>query len=187
MKINGNAIKTGMLIEHKNDLWRVAKCQSVKPGKGGAFNQVELKSLIKNTKLNERFRSSESVEKVRLEERKFQFLYKEEEKLIFMDSSNFEQIAVNKEIFGEKEKLIQENMEVTLELYEERVVGLLLPEYIMLKVIETEGVTKGQTASSSYKPALLENNLRVMIPQFIDNNEKIIISSSTLEYSKRAE
>ena len=128
MKISGNEIKPGMLLEHKDDLWEVLKTQHVKPGKGGAFNQVELKSLIKNTKLNERFRSSESVEKVRLEERKFQFLYKEEEKLIFMDSSNFEQIAVNKEIFGEKEKLIQENMEVTLELYEERAVDLLLPE-----------------------------------------------------------
>ena len=187
MKINGNAVKPGMIIEHKNDLWVVTKSQSVKPGKGGAFNQVEMKNLKNNSKLNERFRSSEEVERVRVDEEKFQYLYPQSNKLIFMNSTTFEQIELETEFVGEKMKLLSENDEVTLEIYDDTPIGIQLPSTLIFEVKETEAVVKGQTAASSSKPAMLENGLRIMVPPFIEQGEKIIINTEDLSYLKRAD
>ena len=187
MRINGNAVKPGMIIEHKNDLWVVTKSQSVKPGKGGAFNQVEMKNLKNNSKLNERFRSSEEVERVRVDEEKFQYLYPQGNKLIFMNSTTFEQIELETEFVGEKMKLLSENDEVTLEIYDDTPIGIQLPSTLIFEVKETEAVVKGQTAASSSKPAMLENGLRIMVPPFIEQGEKIIINTEDLSYLKRAD
>ena len=187
MKINGNAVKPGMIIEHKNDLWVVTKSQSVKPGKGGAFNQVEMKNLKNNSKLNERFRSSEEVERVRVDEEKFQYLYPQGNKLIFMNSTTFEQIELETEFVGEKMKLLSENDEVTLEIYDDTPIGIQLPSTLIFEVKETEAVVKGQTAASSSKPAMLENGLRIMVPPFIEQGEKLIINTEDLSYLKRAD
>ena len=185
MKILGNEIKPGMIIEHKNDLWSVLKAQHVKPGKGGAFNQVELKSVKKGTKLNERFRSSDNIERVVLEDKKFSFLYEDETKCHFMDQTNFEQIAINKTILGEKNKLLKENMEVNVQFYEEEVISLDLPSSVELTIETTDAAIKGQTASSSYKPAVLENGINITVPPFINSGDKIILDTRTLEYVKK--
>jgi len=185
MKILGNEIKPGMIIEHKNDLWSVLKAQHVKPGKGGAFNQVELKSVKKGTKLNERFRSSDNIERVVLEDKKFSFLYEDETKCHFMDQTNFEQIAINKTILGEKNKLLKENMEVNVQFYEEEAISLDLPSSVELTIETTDAAIKGQTASSSYKPAVLENGINITVPPFINSGDKIILDTRTLEYVKK--
>ena len=185
MKILGNEIKPGMIIEHKNDLWTVLKTQHVKPGKGGAFNQLELKSVKKGTKLNERFRSSDSVEKAILDERKFNFLYKDDNNCHFMDNNNFEQISIGKSLMGEKINLLKENMEVVVQSYEDQVLAVDLPSTIELKVSTTEAVIKGQTASSSYKPATLENGINITVPPFINEGDQIILDTRTLEYVKK--
>ena len=185
MKILGNEIKPGMVIEHKNDLWSVLKTQHVKPGKGGAFNQVELKSVKKGTKLNERFRSSDSVERAILDDRKFNFLYEDETNCHFMDQTNFEQIEVNKLLLGEKSKLLKENMEVNVQFYDDQALSVDLPSSVELKVETTDAAIKGQTASSSYKPATLENGIKIMVPPFINSEDKIIIDTRTLEYLKK--
>tara|TARA_B100000900_G_scaffold337897_1_gene299926 strand:- start:242 stop:805 length:564 start_codon:yes stop_codon:yes gene_type:complete len=187
MKINGNSVKPGMIVEHKNDLWVVTKSQSVKPGKGGAFNQVEMKSLKNGSKLNERFRASEEVERVRVDEEKFQYLYQQENKLIFMNLTDYEQMELDIEFIGDKIDLLRENDEVILEMYDEKPIGILLPNTLIFEVSETEAVVKGQTAASSNKPALLENGLRVMVPPFIEQGEKIVINTEDLTYLKRAE
>ena len=187
MKINGNSVKPGMIVEHKNDLWVVTKSQSVKPGKGGAFNQVEMKSLKNGSKLNERFRASEEVERVRVDEEKFQYLYQQENKLIFMNLTDYEQLELDVEFIGDKIDLLRENDEVILEMYDEKPIGILLPNTLIFEVSETEAVVKGQTAASSNKPALLENGLRVMVPPFIEQGEKIVINTEDLTYLKRAE
>ena len=185
MKILGNEIKPGMVIEHKNDLWTVLKTQHVKPGKGGAFNQVELKSIKKETKLNERFRSSDSVEKVVLDEKKFSFLYEDEKNCHFMDQTNFEQIVISKSLLGEKNKLIKENMEVNVHFYEDQALSVDLPTSVELTIESTDAAIKGQTASSSYKPATLENGINIMVPPFINSGDKIILDTRTLEYIKK--
>jgi len=185
MKISGNEIKPGMIIEHKSDLWSVLKTQHVKPGKGGAFNQVELKSIKKGTKLNERFRSSDSIERAVLDERKFNFLYKDENNCHFMDQINFEQIAVNKSIMGEKNKLLKENMEVNVQFYEDQALSVDLPSTVELKIATTDAAIKGQTASSSYKPATLENGINITVPPFINPGDQIILDTRTLEYVKK--
>ena len=185
MKISGNEIKLGMIIEHKNDLWSVLKTQHVKPGKGGAFNQVELKSINKGTKLNERFRSSDTVERAILDEKKFSFLYEDENHCHFMDQTNFEQIQINKNLLGEKNKLLQENMEVSVQFYNEKALSVDLPTSVELKIETTDAVVKGQTASSSYKPATLENGINIMVPPFISAEDKIILDTRTLEYVKK--
>ena len=185
MKILGNEIKPGMIIEHKNDLWSVLKTQHVKPGKGGAFNQVELKSVKKGTKLNERFRSSDNVERAILDERKFNFLYKDENSCHFMDQTNFEQIMINKSILGEKNKLLKENMEVNVQFYEDQALSVNLPTSVELTIATTDAAIKGQTASSSYKPATLENGINIMVPPFINSGDKIILDTRTLEYVKK--
>ena len=187
MKINGNSVKPGMIVEHKNDLWVVTKSQSVKPGKGGAFNQVEMKSLKNGSKLNERFRASEEVERVRVDEEKFQYLYQQENKLIFMNLTDYEQMELDVEFIGDKIDLLRENDEVILEIYDEKPIGIQLPKTLIFEVSETEAVVKGQTAASSNKPAVLENGLRVMVPPFIEQGEKVIINTEDLTYLKRAE
>jgi len=185
MKISGNEIKTGMIIEHNNNLWSVIKTQHVKPGKGGAFNQVELKSIKKGTKLNERFRSSDAVERVVLDEKKFNFLYKDDNNCHFMDQTNFEQIAINNSLLGEKNKLLKENMEVNVQFYEDQALSVDLPYSVELIVESTDASIKGQTASSSNKPATLENGIKIMVPPFINSGDKIVLDTRTLEYQKK--
>ena len=185
MKILGNEIKPGMIIEHKDDLWSVLKTQHVKPGKGGAFNQVELKSVKKGIKLNERFRSSDNVERAILDERKFNFLYEDQNNCHFMNQTNFEQIAIKKSVLGEKNKLLKENMEVMVQFHEDQALSVDLPSSVELKIENTDASIKGQTAASSYKPATLENGMNVMVPPFIDSGDKIILDTRTLEYIKK--
>ena len=185
MKILGNEIKQGMIIEHKDDLWSVLKTQHVKPGKGGAFNQVELKSVKKGTKLNERFRSSDTVERVILDDKKFNFLYEDENNCHFMDQTNFEQIQISKSLLGEKKKLLKENMEVNVQFHDDQALNVDLPLSIELKIIMTDATIKGQTASSSYKPATLENGINIMVPPFINSEDKILLDTRTLEYIKK--
>ena len=185
MKILGNEIKSGMIIEHKDDLWSVLKTQHVKPGKGGAFNQVELKGIKKGTKLNERFRSNDTVERAILDEKKFSFLYEDENNCHFMDQTNFEQIQINKKLIGEKSKLLKENMEVNLQFHEDEPLSVDLPSSVELKIETTDAAIKGQTASSSYKPATLENGIKIMVPPFINADDKIVLDTRTLEYVKK--
>tara|TARA_Y100001970_G_C13981888_1_gene723612 strand:+ start:36 stop:599 length:564 start_codon:yes stop_codon:yes gene_type:complete len=185
MKILGNEIKPGMIIEHKNDLWTVLKAQHVKPGKGGAFNQLELKSIKKGTKLNERFRSSDSVERAILDDRKYNFLYEDDSSCHFMDQTNFEQIQIKKTLLGDKSKLLKENMEVNVQFYEEEPLSVDLPSSVELKIATTDAAIKGQTASSSYKPATLENGINILVPPFINADDKIILDTRTLEYVKK--
>ena len=185
MKILGNEIKPGMIIEHNGDLWSVLKAQHVKPGKGGAFNQVELKSVKKGTKLNERFRSSDNVERAVLDEKKFNFLYNDENNCHFMDQTNFEQIAINKSLLGEKNKLLKENMQVNVQFYDDQPLSVELLSSVELKIASTDAAIKGQTASSSYKPATLENGIKIMVPPFINSDDKIILDTRTLEYIKK--
>ena len=185
MKILGNEIKPGIIIEHKNDLWTVLKTQHVKPGKGGAFNQVELKSIKKGTKLDERFRSSDTVEKVILDDKKFNFLYEDENNCHFMDQTNFEQIQISKSLLGEKSKLLKENMEVNVQFFDDQALSVDLPTTVELTIMSTDASIKGQTASSSYKPATLENGIKIMVPPFINSDDKIILDTRTLEYAKK--
>ena len=185
MKILGNEIKPGMIIKHKNDLWSVLKTQHVKPGKGGAFNQVELKSIKKDTKLNERFRSNDNVERAVLDEKKFSFLYADKKNCHFMDQTNFEQIAINQSLLGEKSKLLKENMEVNVQFYENQALSVNLPSSVELTIESTDAAIKGQTASSSYKPAILKNGINIMVPPFINSGDKIILDTRTLEYIKK--
>tara|TARA_B110001454_G_C12575483_1_gene373776 strand:+ start:100 stop:663 length:564 start_codon:yes stop_codon:yes gene_type:complete len=185
MKILGNEVKPGMIIEHKNDLWSVLKAQHVKPGKGGAFNQVELKSVKRGTKLNERFRSSDSVERAVLDDKKFNFLYEDETNCHFMNQTDFEQIAINKSLLGEKSKLLKENMEVDVQFYEDQPLSVELPTSIELEIDVTDAAIKGQTASSSYKPATLTNGIKIQVPPFINPGDKILLDTRTLEYIKK--
>ena len=185
MKINAGEIRVGMLLEFKNDLWQVLKTQHVKPGKGGAFAQVEMKSVNKNTKLNERFRSSETVEKASLEETNFNFLYKDDSNYFFMNPKSFEQIEIKKDIIGNKGMLLTENLEVSVSFYNESPISVDLPKQIQCKIKSTDVALKGQTVSSSYKPALLDNGLNIQVPPFIEDGNDIIIDTRNLEYVKK--
>ena len=185
MKINAGEIRVGMLLEYKNDLWQVLKTQHVKPGKGGAFAQVEMKSVNKNTKLNERFRSSESVEKASLEETNFNFLYEDENNYFFMDPKSFEQINIKKNVIGDKGKLLTENLEVSVSFYNESPISVDLPNQVTCKVKSTDAALKGQTVSSSYKPAILENDLSIQVPPFIEVGDDILVDTRNLEYIKK--
>ena len=185
MKITANEIKPGMIIEHKNDYWNVLKTQHVKPGKGGAFNQVELKSVLKGTKLNERFRSNETLEKAEVNEKKFNFLYIDGENCHFMDNESFEQVEISKKIAGEQYKLLKENLEVTISFMEEKPISIELPNNIECVIETTDVAIKNQTASSSYKPAMLDCGIKINVPLFIESGERIIIDTRTLEYVKR--
>jgi len=185
MKINAGEIRVGMLLEYKNDLWQVLKTQHVKPGKGGAFAQVEMKSVNKNTKLNERFRSSETVEKASVEETTFNFLYSDENNYFFMNPKSFEQIEIKKETVGDKGKLLTENLEVTVSFYNENPMSIELPNQVQCKIETTDVALKGQTVSSSYKPATLDNGLNIQVPPFIEAGDKIIVDTRNLEYVKK--
>ena len=185
MKINAGEIRVGMLLEYKNDLWQVLKTQHVKPGKGGAFAQVEMKSVGKNTKLNERFRSSETVEKASLEETNFNYLYADENNFFFMDPKTFEQTEIKKEIIGDKGKLLTENLEVSISFYNENPISIDLPNQVTCKIETTDVALKGQTVSSSYKPATLENGLNIQVPPFVESGDEIIVDTRTLEYIKK--
>ena len=185
MKINASEIRVGMLIEYKDDLWQVLKTQHVKPGKGGAFAQVEMKNMNKNTKLNERFRSSESVEKASLEETKFDFLYEDENNYFFMNPKSFDQIEIKKNTVGDKGKLLTENLEVTVSFYNEIPISVDLPNQVNCKIETTDVALKGQTVSSSYKPAKLDNGMSIQVPPFIESGDEIIIDTRNLEYVKK--
>jgi len=185
MKLYASEIRVGMLIEYKNDLWQVLKTQHVKPGKGGAFAQVEMKSVNKNTKLNERFRSSESIEKATLDETKFNYLYGDETDYHFMDPKTYEQINIKKETIGEKGKMLTENLEVSISFYNEKPLAVELPNQVTCTIDTTDVALKGQTVSSSYKPATLDNGINIQVPPFIESGDKIIVDTRTMEYIKK--
>ena len=185
MKINAGEIRVGMLLEYKNDLWQVLKTQHVKPGKGGAFAQVEMKSVNKNTKLNERFRSSETVEKASLDEMKYNYLYDDETDYYFMDPKSYEQINIKKETIGEKGKLLTENLEVKINFYNEKPLTVELPNQVTCMIETTDVALKGQTVSSSYKPATLDNGLNIQVPPFIEADDTVIVDTRNLEYIKK--
>ena len=185
-KINGNEIRPGNVLEHDSGLWAAVKVDHVKPGKGGAFAQVELKNLRDGRKLNERFRSADKVERVRLEQKDQQFLFEADDMLTFMDSQTFDQIALPADILGDRRPFLQDGMVVKIEYYEEEALNVTLPQRVTCTVSETEPVVKGQTAANSFKPAILDNGVRVMIPPFVGQDEAIVVSTETMEYVERA-
>ncbi|MEM1276955.1 MAG: elongation factor P [Pseudomonadota bacterium] len=185
-KINGNEIRRGNIIEHNGGLWVAVKTDHVKPGKGGAFAQVELKNLRNGSKLNERFRSADKVERVRLEQKDQQFLYENDEMLVFMDSETFEQIELPSDLLGDARLFLQDGMTVQIEYYEEEALSVTLPEKVTCEIVETEPVVKGQTAANSFKPAILDNGVKIMVPPFIAQGEKVVVNTETGEYSERA-
>lgn len=186
-KINGNEIRPGTVIEHQGGLWAAVKTNTVKPGKGGAYNQVELKNLITGTKLNERFRSAETVEQVRLDLKDFSFLYEQGDALVFMDTESYEQLELLKDFVGERAAFLQDGMMVTVQLYEDKPIGISLPDQVVLAITEADPVVKGQTAASSYKPAVLENGVRVLVPPFIEAGERILVDTNEIAYLRRAD
>ena len=185
MKISGNEIKIGMIIEHNNDLWEVLKTQHVKPGKGGAFNQVEMKSINKETKLNERFRSSDNVERAIIEEIDYSFLYEDKEEFYFINNKTFEQINIKKKLIGEKSKFLKEGLEIKIGIYNDIPIKIDLPNQINCTIESTDAAIRGQTVSSSYKPAILENGIKIQVPPFIESGDSIIIDTRTMEYVKK--
>jgi elongation factor P len=186
MKINGNAVRPGNVIEHKGRLWRAAKIQHTQPGKGGAYLQVELRDVRDGTKLNERFRSSETVERVRLDQRPHQYLFGDGEMLTFMDNESYEQISIHRDLIGEPIDFLQEGMTVNIESYEGSPIGVTLPDHVALTVVEADPVVKGQTASSSYKPGLLDNGRRVLVPPHIEAGTRIVVNTADGSYVERA-
>ncbi|MGH6865877.1 MAG: elongation factor P [Methyloceanibacter sp.] len=187
MKINGNEIRPGNVIQHKGALWVAVKAQAVKPGKGPAYAQVELKNAIDGTKLNERFRASETVERVRLEQKDYQFLYAEGDMLTFMDTGTYDQIQIPRDFLEDRAVFLQDGMTVSVESYEGKPIGISLPGQVTLEVVEADPVVKGQTAASSYKPAMLENGVRILVPPFIGTGERVVVDTNELTYVKRAE
>ena len=188
MKINGNEIKPGMVIKHQETLWTAVKADHVKPGKGGAFAQVELKNIMDGRKLNERFRSADKVERVRLDQRDYQYLYAEGEMLVFMNTESYEQISLHIDFVGEERAAyLTDGMMVVVELYEDKPIGISLPQHVELEVIDTEPVVKGQTAANSYKPAILTGNMRSAVPPFVGVGERVIVATEDGTYVRRAE
>ncbi|MEO1492931.1 MAG: elongation factor P [Pseudomonadota bacterium] len=185
-KINGNEIRRGNIIEHNGGLWVAVKTDHVKPGKGGAFAQVELKNLRNGSKLNERFRSADKVERVRLEQKDQQFLYESDGMLNFMDSETYEQIAIPADILGEARPFLQDGMTVQVEYYESEALNAALPEKVTCEIVETEPVVKGQTAANSFKPAVLDNGVRIMVPPFVEQGTSVVVNTETFEYVERA-
>jgi len=186
MKISGNAIRPGNVIEHKGRLWRAVRIQHTQPGKGGAYLQVELKDIRDGTKLNERFRSSEDVERVRLDQRDYQYLYREGDMLTFMDNETYEQVSVHEDLVGEPVAFLQEGMTVTIESYEDSPIGVMLPDTVIMQIVEADPVVKGQTASSSYKPAVLENGVRILVPPHIESGTRVVVNTADGSYVERA-
>ncbi len=185
-KINGNEIRPGNIIEHDGGLWVAVKTEHVKPGKGGAFAQVELKNLRNGSKLNERFRSADKVERVRLEQKDQQFLYQQDDMLVFMDAETFEQIELPADVLGDRRPFLQDGMTVTIEYYDQEALSVTLPDKVTCEIAETEPVVKGQTAANSYKPAMLDNGVRIMVPPFVGQGENVVVSTETFEYVERA-
>ncbi|MYM54810.1 elongation factor P [Thalassovita mangrovi] len=185
-KINGNEIRPGNVLEHEGGLWVAVKVDHVKPGKGGAFAQVEMKNLRNGSKLNERFRSADKVERVRLEQKDQQFLYESDGMLVFMDSETFEQIELPADLLGERRPFLQDGMTVVIEYYDTEALNMTLPQKVVCKIVETEPVVKGQTAANSFKPAVLDNGVRVMVPPFVAQDEDIVVNTETMEYAERA-
>ena len=186
--VSTNEVRVGNVILHQGGIWRAVKIAHVKPGKGGAFNQIELRNLITGSKLNERFRSEDKVDKVTLEQRDYQYLYEQDNVLVFMDQTNYEQIELQKDFVGEDQvRFLHDGMIVTVESHEERPIGIALPDSVVLEVVETEPTVKGQTASSSYKPATASNGMRIMIPPYMSAGERILVSTETGEYMRRAD
>ena len=185
-KINGNEIRVGNVLEHNDGLWVAVKTDHVKPGKGGAFAQVEMKNLRNGSKLNERFRSADKVEKVRLEQKDQQFLYESDGMLVFMDNETFEQIELPADILGDRRPFLQDGMTIQIEYYENEALNAQLPQKVTCKIVETEPAVKGQTAANSFKPALLDNGVRIMVPPFVDQDTDVIVNTETMEYSERA-
>jgi elongation factor P len=186
-KISGNEIRPGSVIEHDGGLWVAVKSNTVKPGKGGAYNQVELKNLISGTKLNERFRSDQKVEQVEIEHKDFNFLYEQGDALVFMDTETYEQLELQKDFVGDRAAFLQDGMKVLVELYHERPIGISLPDQVTLAITEADPVVRGQTAASSYKPAVLENGIRILVPPFIEAGERVIVDTNEITYLRRAE
>ncbi|MDF1803073.1 elongation factor P [Thalassovita sp.] len=185
-KINGNEIRPGNVLEHDKGLWVAVKVDHVKPGKGGAFAQVELKNLRTGSKLNERFRSADKVERVRLEQKDQQFLYENDGMLVFMDTETYEQVELPADLLGERRPFLQDGMTVVIEYHDTEALNMTLPQKVVCKIVETEPVVKGQTAANSFKPAVLENGVRVMVPPFVGQDENIVVNTETMEYSERA-
>ena len=185
-KINGNEIRPGNVLEHNGGLWAAVKVDHVKPGKGGAFAQVELKNLRNGSKLNERFRSADKVERVRLEQKDQTFLYESDGMLVFMDTETYEQIELPADILGDRRPFLQDGMTVVIEYYEAEALNATLPQKVTCKIAETEPVVKGQTAANSFKPAILDNGVKVMVPPFVGQDEDIIVNTETFEYVERA-
>lgn len=185
-KINGNEIRPGNVLEHNDGLWAAVKVDHVKPGKGGAFAQVELRNLRNGSKLNERFRSADKVERVRLEQKDQQFLYESDGQLVFMDTETYEQIELSAELLGDRRPFLQDGMTIVVEFYDDEALNASLPQKVTCTVTETEPVVKGQTAANSFKPAVLDNGVRVMIPPFVGEGEQIVVNTETMEYSERA-
>ena len=185
-KINGNEIRPGNVLEHNDGLWIAVKVNHVKPGKGGAFAQVEMKNLRNGSKLNERFRSDDKVEKIRLEQKEQQFLYENDQMLVFMDMETYDQIELQAELLGDRRPFLQDGMMVTIEYFGEEALNVSVPQKVTCIVKDTEPSIKGQTAANSYKPAILDNGLRIMIPPFVGPEEAIIVNTETFEYSERA-
>lgn len=186
MKIDGVSIRPGYVLQHKNRLWVVTKIQHTQPGKGGAYMQVEMKDIREGTKTNERFRSAETVERVRLDQKDYQFLYDDGEQLNFMNNEDYEQITISKELVGESAAFLKEGMIVAVESFEGDPISVTLPEQVVCEVVEADPVVKGQTAASSYKPAIIDNGLRVMVPPFIETGTKIVVNTVDLSYIERA-
>jgi len=186
-KVAGNEVSPGMIIELNGQLWSVVKTQSVKPGKGGAYNQVELKNVVTGGKLNERFRSAETVDEVVLERRDFQYLYGSDDMLTFMDMQSYDQLEVPSDLLGDRTKFLQDGMKVVMQLHEGKPLGVKLPPQVVLQIVEADPTTRGQTAASSYKSATLENGLRIQVPPFIESGTKVIVSTDDGSYVKRAD
>jgi len=184
---SGNEIRPGMVIEHEGSVWAVVKTMAVKPGKGPAYNQVEMKNIIDGRKLNTRFGSDARVEETHVERRAFQFLYRQGDQLVFMDSANFDQIEINEDFVGERAAFLQDGMTVNVQLHQDRPIGIKLPDHVVLKVVEADAAIKGQTAAPSYKSAKLENGLRLMVPPFISAGENVVVDTNEVTYVKRAE
>lgn len=186
MKISGNDIRPGYVLEHKDRIWAVVKAEHVKPGKGPAYQQVELKDLVDGTKLNERFRAVETVERVRLDEKPYQFLYEDEGKLNLMDQESFEQIQIDQSLLGDTSPFLQEGMTVTVQSCEGRALMARLPDTTVLTVVEADPVVKGQTAAASYKPAILENGVRIMVPPHVETGTRVVVNIHEATYVERA-
>ena len=186
MKISGNEIRIGNVIEHQGKLWAAVKTEHTQPGKGGAYMQVELKNLVDGTKLNERFRSAETVERVHLDQLPFQYLYEDGDDLVFMDQSTFDQINLAKEFVGDAAAYLKDGMIVELSMHEGKPISVKLPDTVILEIAEADPVVKGQTASSSFKPAVLENKIRIMVPPHIESGTKVVVRTADGTYVERA-